>query len=463
MSPKLMSSLAALVMVCSLLEGMESSFQKEGSGTDGKRQRSQENLQAHEPRKKLKAHFAGSKRPPQNAPDYKPVPKAKKSTHIKNPWVLSKTHPKVEQAGDTHNKADEISQPTSSFGEGKALISSRRSSSPRHIAQIGQDPSVPVSQAPLQEKQSFEEEYPQARFIAPHGHIYMTGEWLYWRTRLMGVEYAVERSSSSPGVFTDAVPKKLVPDWQSGFRVGLGVHLPYDRWDIYVNYTDFRPDTTSHARGSLFPLLVFQGQFPIGNVTQAQGSWNMDFQTLDIEIGKVYAIGKSLVLHPNVGMRGVWIDQNAHFTYRGGDIPLGQEYTVQAKNDFKGAGIRAGVNSNWQFGAGFSLRGDLFTSLIIGHFDLSQEQKQINGIPVIDLHTSVNQFSPNAQLFLGISWDRNFYQERCHLGVTFGFESQYWWRQYQMEHFTDSSLPIYVRPDEDLSLYGINLQARFDF
>lgn len=422
-----------------------------------------------EPRKKLKAHFAGSKRPAQNAPDYVAPPKTKKSTRIKNQWVSSKTHPKIvaEEAKGNQQRSSS-SQNKTAFGEGNALKSSRRASpyfaSDKLIADAGADDQMPMKKTGSSEEKlkNEGEEYPHLGFIAPDGHIYVAGEWIYWRTREGGLEYAVERSSNSPGVYTDAVSKKLNIDWQSGFRVGLGVHLPYDGWDIFVNYTDFRPDESSHASGSVFPLLVYQGQFPVSNVTDAHGHWKIDFQTLDVEVGRAYYIGKSLILRPNIGIRGAWIDQHAHFTYKGGDIPSGQEYSVSDKNDFKGAGIRAGINSNWYFGAGISFNCDLFASLVAGHFDLSQDQKQLD-VEVIDLDTDLNQISPNAQLFLGLSWDRNFYHNKCHFGLTVGFETQYWWRQNQIEHFTDSSQPIFVRPDDDLAFYGIDVKLRFDF
>jgi hypothetical protein len=426
----------------------------------------EEGLQAEadqrpEPRRKLKAHFAGTKRPPQNAPDYVPPPKAPKTSPTKNEWVVSKTHPKAPRANrDKHSDEATNAAKKTSFGEGNAL-SSRRFS--QLTAEAGNDDKATL-QKTISKGEQIDEgvEYPHIGFIAPLGHAYLTGEWLYWRTREGGLEYAVERASDSPGVYTDAVSKKLTFDWHSGFRVGLGVHLPHDGWDIYVNYTDFRPDQSNHASGSVFPLLVYQGQFPIDNVTDAHAHWEVDFQTLDVEVGRSYYIGKSFILRPNIGVRGAWIDQHSRFSYRGGDISAGSEYTVHGKNDFKGAGIRAGLNSNWYFGQGISFNGDLFASLVAGHFDLSQHQKQ-NGVEVIDLDSDLNLISPNVQLFLGISWDRNFYQDKCHFGITFGFETQYWWRQNQLEHFTDSSAPIYVRPDEDLAFYGLNLKARLDF
>ncbi len=415
-----------------------------------------------EARKKLKAHFVGSKRPAQNAPGYVPEPKVKKSTRIKNKWVSSKTHPKTSLI--TNRKEESSTEAESSFGEGKALASTRHFPKDGLLAQAGSDQDIPKKKKHRKEEPSEEgKEYPHLGFIAPKGTVYATSEWIYWRTRQGGMAFAVERASSTPGVFTDGAEKKLNLEWQSGFRVGLGFHLPYDGWDIYVNYTDFRPEDSASASGSIFPLLLYQGQGVIANVAEAHAHWDIDFETLDVEIGRAYYIGKSLVLRPNIGMRGAWIDQDADFHYRGGDIPAGRQAVVKSRSDFKGAGIRAGINSNWVLGAGFSFNGDLFGSLVIGHFFLSQRQMQPSGVEAIELKANLKQLTPNAQMFLGLSWDHNFYHERCHFGLTVGLESQYWWRQNQIAKFTDSNVPIYVRAAEDLAFYGINVQARLDF
>ncbi|MBI2810772.1 MAG: hypothetical protein HYX67_08100 [Candidatus Melainabacteria bacterium] len=101
-------------------------------------------------------------------------------------------------------------------------------------------------------------------------NLYFTGEWLFWRTREEGTEFAPTRN--------------LNFDFESGYRVGLGVHLPTDFWDIYVSYTDFRPDHSASAHGSFTPLFLFN----VGNVTEGHAHWGIKYQNVDVEIGRSY-------------------------------------------------------------------------------------------------------------------------------------------------------------------------------
>jgi hypothetical protein len=258
--------------------------------------------------------------------------------------------------------------------------------------------------------------------------------------------------------------KKVAFDFQSGFRVGLGVHLPYDCWDIYVNYTRFNPEDSDSVHGSFYPLYLFQGAGTQGTtIDKAHAHWKIEFQNVDVEIGRAFYIAKTLVFRPFFGLKGAWIDQDAHIRYEGGFIPIGQTFRTHFENDFKGAGPLIGIASNWLIGAGLSFFGDFAAALIVGHFDNEQKQRQFSGAEVVNLNSDFNLVSPTAQMIVGLAWDGNFNKERYHVGLSAGFESQYWWGQNQTEQFTDKDFPIYVREKGDLAFYGLTLRARFDF
>ena len=407
-----------------------------------------ENTEKTSSPKKLKPHYAGARRAPEKNKSDTPQ---KKPSHVKNQWFSSKTHPKVgkketpkEEKTSTELPADSpryiktSSQQTSSdyFQVDSTKAIAWRSSTP-HSAE---------------EKQEIESDYyPKSGFQAPNGHFYVTGEWLFWGTRQEGMEFVTA--------------KKVDFDFQSGFRVGLGVHLPNDRWDIYINYTRFNPEDEDSAHGSFYPLFLFQGTGgPRGSfVSEAHAHWEIEFQNLDVEIGRAFYIAKTLNLRPFFGLKGAWIDQDAHIRYEGGFIAAEQIFRTYFKNDFKGAGPLLGIESNWILGAGFSFFADLTTALIVGHFDDHQKQYQLNGVEVVNLDSDFNLVSPTVQMIAGLAWDRNFNQERCHVGLSAGFESQYWWCQNQTEQFTDDQFPIYVREQGDLAFYGLTLRGRFDF
>ncbi|MBS0604603.1 MAG: hypothetical protein JSS60_06145 [Verrucomicrobia bacterium] len=399
---------------------------------------------AKEPPKKLKAHFAGVRKPPEvktTSADTEKKPSRKK----KNQWFSSKTQPKVEKKEAVKSEPAELPDDRPYFKRTNNPISAQLT------AQNDRPGKTTMQAQNLASDESARDVYPRTGFQAPAGHAYLTAEWLFWRTRQEGMEFATSR--------------QIEFDFESGFRVGLGIHLPsFDGWEIYANYTRFNPEHSHGAHGSFYPLFLFQGAGARGPaVAEARGHWEIEFQSVDVEFGKAYYLTRTLVFNPFFGFKGAWIEQHANFHYEGGYIPAGQTFRTHFKNDFKGAGPLAGTEINWQLGAGFSLFGDIAAALVLGQFDNEQQQHQMNQQEVVHLDTDFNLVSPMLQMVAGIAWDRNFSRDKCHLGFSAGFETQYWWSQNQTEQFTDDTLPVYVRQRGDLAFYGLTLRGRFDF
>lgn len=388
--------------------------------------------------KKIKPHFAGVKRPPETTSA--PVKKTRK---IKNEWFSSKTQPKGDKKQGNQVKEEPAELPP----DRPYFVKTNYSASPTIFASA--DPQMRHRENAPTEPEGYY--YPRTGFLAPNGHVIVTAEWLYWRTRQEGMEFATSR--------------QIEFDFQSGFRVGLGAHLySFDGWTIYANYTRFVPDASRSAHGAVYPLFLFQGAGSTGNaVSAAHGHWDVEFQSADLAFGKAYYLTQTLVFSPFFGLKGAWIDQHAHFRYEGGYIPEGQIFRTRFKNDVRGAGPLIGTQMNWQLGLGFCFFGDIATSLVACHFNNKQRQHQLDGLEVVHLDTDFNQVSPFLQMAAGVAWDRNFYRDRCHFGLSLGFEAQQWWNQNQTEQFTDDVRPTYVRQQGDLSFYGLTLKGRFDF
>jgi hypothetical protein len=389
------------------------------------------------PTKKVKAHYAGTRKQP---PKEKSV--RKKRSTIKNKWVASKTHPKV-------NLKTAESQIEAAPEQIEELPYFQRTSYPviAAPAQKQQHLSLDRLEDQIQElQQEIEDAFPKTGFQAPRGHVYVTADWLYWRARQEGMEYAIGRS--------------IQFDYTSGFRVGLGVHLPKEGWDIYANYTQITPEHSNNFHGQTFPLFLYQAtQF----VQDSHAHWKIAFQSVDLELGRAYFLSSSLSFRPYFGLKGGWIDQHAKIVYRGGFIPEGQAFSIHLKNDFKGAGPRVGLQLYWHLGAGFSLFSDMAAAFLIGPLNNHQTQEQLNGTEPIRWKIHQHLVSPNLQLVAALNWDRNFRQERCHFGLSAGFETQMYWSQNQIERFTSEETPNYLRTDGDLAFYGLTLRGRFDF
>jgi hypothetical protein len=406
---------------------------------DGK-ENGNENTEKQLP-KKLKPQYAGARR----APEKIKVSSGEKKpgARVKNKWFSSKTQPKVEKK----EVASAVEETSTELPVDRPHYT-RRGYSDFLVEQDGYNDEQRIDSE--RESQRYCNHL-RGVFLASKGHVYVTAEWLYWRTREEGIEFATS--------------KRIQFDFQSGFRVGLGVHLPCDYWDIYVNYTHFNPSGSQSAHGSFYPLFLFRGSSVLQgpNVNESHAHWEIEFQNADVGIGRWFYVAKTLAFRPFFGLKGAWIDQDAHIRYAGGFIPIGQTFHTYFKNDFKGAGPLIGIESSWLIGAGFSFFGDFGTALIAGHFNNKQKQHQLNGAEVIDLNNAFNLVSPTVQIIAGLAWDRNFNRDQCHFGLSAGFESQYWWEQNQTEQFTDADLPIYVREKGALAFYGLALRGRFDF
>src|SRR5580700_10240587 len=237
--------------------------------------------------KKLKPHYAGARRPAKNSEGEK-----KNGSRTKNKWFLSKTHPKTgkKEAAQVKEDADLAAElpPDHPY----YIKTSHTATSPNIIAL---DLTRQPPRAQVHAEQTVKScDYPRSGFQAPNGHFFFTGEWIYWRTRQEGMEFATA--------------KKVHFDFESGFRVGLGVHLPDDHWFIDLDYTRLTPESSEGADGSFYPLFLFGGAGISGStVSKAHAHWKIAFQNLDVAIGRAFYIAKTVVLQPFFGLKGAWI------------------------------------------------------------------------------------------------------------------------------------------------------------
>ncbi|NGX59140.1 MAG: hypothetical protein KR126chlam3_00287 [Chlamydiae bacterium] len=56
--------------------------------------------------------------------------------------------------------------------------------------------------------------------------------------------------------------------------------------------------------GFLLPLITAQGQ--IVSFDKIQAKWQLDFHSIDLEIGRKYWLSKCFNLRPYAGLRGAW-------------------------------------------------------------------------------------------------------------------------------------------------------------
>ena len=100
-----------------------------------------------------------------------------------------------------------------------------------------------------------------------------------------------------------------------------------------------------------------------------------------------------------------------------------------------------------------------------GYFKVNHEELVSNSPTTASIEITANEhrFVPTAQLVLGLSYDKYLNNDKCHIGLTLGWESIYYWRANQMLNIEDFASKKYSRISEDASMTGVTLHLRFDF
>lgn len=321
---------------------------------------------------------------------------------------------------------------------------------------------------------------------------FILADVLYWHAKVGGTEYAYSDQDPTASLPIKGRTKSIDFKWDWGLRFGLGYNFDFDSWDVRAQYTWFDSSGSDSSRAgqssSLVPLrgsatITVPGAAPNANTppiflfcSSAKSQYNFDYQGVDVELGRAYFLSAWFSMRPFYGVKAAWFDQKQTTRYTGSGsvldndglpVVLGLEgSTVHVKDscDFSGAGPRVGVDTQWHLGSGWSIFGNGAVALLYGFFDVKHREKwSQNERSNITLNANRNAFSPTLQLQLGLHYDTYLHQDKHHIGIGLGFEVQYWWRQNQMLKVDDAQVFKYERYSEDINMYGLTLDIKWDF
>lgn len=315
---------------------------------------------------------------------------------------------------------------------------------------------------------------PSARTCSSLDGVYITGAFTYWRAReddqIHGAFANFNIDFTTGDLNLDAKPFEHKFQYDPGFKIGVGGDLPFDGWDLYLNWTRFHSYTSTRKSSNTPEIIQFFGSGfgeRVGPPILGQlfrSSWNLRFDSLDFDWGRRFFLSKTLTLRPSFGGKTVWINQ----TYRSAlsntevffvEIPANTE-TYKLKNDFWGIGPYGACEGKWTLGWGFGVCGQISTSLLWGKFDHTShliENLFTNQLEILDrkIKFSTHRLRPTMQLFVGLDWEWCFIENWLSVNLRAGYESQYFWSQLlnASEDFGES----------DLTFEGLTFTGRIDF
>jgi Legionella pneumophila major outer membrane protein precursor len=277
---------------------------------------------------------------------------------------------------------------------------------------------------------------------ALHPGWFADAEFLWWKLDETGMDYAAhknegqlvyDRPSSGPNDGMFGTIHSVDFEWSPGFRVGLGYRFPRDLWELSGVYTFYFTDGSDKVKikGPDAPNQndpaseIIQTFFEpdIGNIILAKANAQFWYHIGDVQLARQFCATPYITLRFSVGPTIAFIQQkfNSSFSDNFGLPPQvfepSQTTTWNLKWNFKGAGVKLGLGSDWNLWRGLNLSfGGAFSS-VYGMFENTNFAfvKGNPNIPEPSPSGSINDATIKshrvlfgAQLLGGIKWKQKF-------------------------------------------------------
>ena len=321
-------------------------------------------------------------------------------------------------------------------------------------------------------------------------HIYIFADPLYWHAKAGGTEYAITVESHGNPLSIQTINNPPIVGslkgndfgWDWGLRFGLGYNFDHDCWDLNANYTWYQTNQTAQVRKNTPSFVIATRANDIVWMQGAKSTFNVGYNNVNLELGRSYYISKSISLKPHFGLKSAWLDlkQNVHYalTFHGAPNPFQRTIIKSISKSYSwGIGPRAGLNTEWYLGDGFSIAGNVATALLYGyvrsdvHFKPDGNSNNFGDLISRKLKAKTHRYLPTIQMFLGLIWETFMFERTKHLTLGAGYELEYYWRANQMLYLEDTANrnTFNSRRDhvdsfsEDVMFYGLTLKAKLAF
>lgn len=320
--------------------------------------------------------------------------------------------------------------------------------------------------------------------------------FLYWNAKVDGFEFADKvkvESTSSGGTPTSIHAKGKIAapsfdNWDPGVQLGLGYIFPQrEQWSLRLGWTHLNTDS-HHAVSSDDPTLTTELIVPTllpfitGTAADhASAHWRMEFDTLDLELGRHFFIGKWLSCKPVIGLRAAWIDQHFRAKYdslyvtTSGIFPFDQSF--RCNQDFGGIGVRFGTDLQFYITKCWSVLGNLSGSLLWGSTEIKEHAtgrifvSTTSSFPeTTKFKQSIDRIRPNLEGSLGFQWQTFYHSDKYRVAISALYSFAYWFKQNQLANEALNFPPNLQQPatntivsNGDLQLQGLNVRFNFDF
>ncbi len=283
--------------------------------------------------------------------------------------------------------------------------------------------------------------------------VYASASFIYWRAIPAGESYAYSNSSeiSMPAEGVTYYPKYYT---KPGFKVGIGMVVDHDGWQVDLDYTWNRWNTSNSDKFSLTlpDSIGLVNKFGFDNPgSLSNGYWNFELNRWDLSLGRPFFTGNWHSTYPYISLMGYVNESNC-------GVESDDPGSFHMKQKFGGVGPAFGVERAFCVNKPFSIFGDIKLSLPYNHFRShttfqGQHLTQPDFINNGNKNYHLNQI---IDLVIGLRYESRW--DHYFASLQAGWENQIW------INFLDANDVPYINSKKhDLSLTGLTLKAMLMF
>lgn len=254
---------------------------------------------------------------------------------------------------------------------------------------------------------------------------------------------------------------RIDPGYTPGFWIAAAAKLPCDQWGLQLDWMRLFSEKSSHHSAQAGTLVHPSITSPVGSpvASSVQTKWHQHLNLMDLTLSRTLLATRHLKFAPAFGLRGALVDQKlqAHFHNTTYTPPqTGESLLATLKNDFKGLGLIAALDSSWLLGRGWHLFADAAFSLLVSGIDVNQHEERGSGA-INHVRDHLHSVTPIFDLAAGFGWKKKFKEGRVLADLYGGWQEQLWIHQTEFQ-LSNGSLE-----KGNLSLSGFFVGARCAF
>jgi hypothetical protein len=234
--------------------------------------------------------------------------------------------------------------------------------------------------------------------------LILAADVLLIRPKRAGLDFGISDPDTDNNV--QGPIESLALGSNAGVRGAIG-YRTFSGWDAVFTYTHFDTDADRSVLapegGRIWMTRTAPASFN-NNAAAAFATADLDYNVFDLEAGYVILPAESLPIRLFGGFRAAAIEQNFGVQYEGGTV-VGERIQQQS-TQVDAYGLRAGAETHWRLGRGWSVFGRAAGSVLVGDFSIlyTENETGFGGQGNVDVNYHYSDILPMLDAAAGVSW-----------------------------------------------------------